>query len=67
MTRFERFHAAVEKALARHEEDLFDYDDAHERFCMCPECVCVRGVRAELESYAKGAERAAKKKRGKAK
>lgn len=36
---------------------------AHPEFCMCPECVCVRGVRDELESYAKGAERAAKKKR----
>lgn len=64
MKRFERFHAAVEKALARHEEDLFDYDDAHERFCLCPECVCVRGVRDELEIYA---TRAAKKKREKAK
>lgn len=60
MTPFERFHRTVEAALEKHLNDLFDYDDAHERFCLCNECVCVRGVRDELESYAK---RAAKKKR----
>ena len=67
MTPFEKFHAVVEAALEKHLNDLFDQDFAHESYCMCPECVCVRGVRAELSAYAKGAERAAKKKRGKAK
>ena len=67
MTPFDRFHASVEKALERHVTDLFDQDFAHESYCLCPECVCVRGVRDELNAYAKGAERAAKKKRGKAK
>lgn len=56
MTPFERFRAVVEAAC--------DQVDLHEPFCLCNECVCVRGVRDELESYAK---RAAKKKRGKAK
>lgn len=69
MTPFDRFHRTVEAALERHLDDLERADGAlsHEAYCMCPECVCVRGVRDELESYAKGAERAAKKKRGKAK
>lgn len=66
MTPFERFHGAVEKALAKHLDDLFDQDSAHESYCMCPECVCVRGVRDELKSYAKGMERRGTK-RGKAK
>lgn len=60
---FEEFRAAVSTALTRYEV-ITGGVVAHESYCLCPECVCVRGVRAELESYAK---RAAKKKRGKAK
>lgn len=67
MTPFEKFHATVEAALQKHLDDLFAHDRAHEAYCLCPECVCVRGVREELKSYEKLVEQAAKKKRGKAK
>lgn len=60
---FEEFRAAVSTALTRYEV-ITGGVVAHESYCLCPECVCVRGVRAELAAYAKGAERAAKK-RGK--
>lgn len=62
MTPFEKFHAVVDAAAAKYEVETVDAE--HPTFCLCNECVCVRGVRDELESYAK---RAAKKKRGKAK
>jgi hypothetical protein len=65
VTPFERFHSDVERALERHLDDLCDHDSAHEHYCLCPECVCVRGVREELKSYAKAMDRRGKK-RGKA-
>jgi hypothetical protein len=62
VTPFEKFHAAVEAAMLKHLDDLFAQDQAHESFCLCPECVCVRGVRDELKSYEKAMTRRKAKK-----
>jgi len=61
VTPFERLRSIVLTTLSEYELAQAQARVGHELYCLCAECVCVRGLRDELESYEKRAAKGRKK------